>query len=233
LFCIFCFAQVADYYKSFRIIFSPDSAIREMEYISTSFHDEVYFRFRVNNEISSGIAKIINESPSPVGVKPLSSALGAIIPASLYEGDKPWPGSVDGTSFGILARIANKEVYQSSQNMSEYMYPLHPIWEFGYLYYIFNIILSALSILAFERISGMFGDRMFLLPISAMLPFTYGYTFSPLVILLQQFYYVFAPGLLLLVFIFALRSLDRIKASRKPLIHRHLPPPNLLPNYLN
>jgi len=105
--------------------------------------------------------------------------------------------------------------------MSEYMYPLHPIWELGYLYYIFNIILSVFGILAMERLSGMFGDRMFLLPISVMLPFSYSYTFIPLVILLQQFYYVFIPGFLLLVFIFFLRPLYRIKVSRDSLIHRH------------
>jgi hypothetical protein len=221
LVCLVCFAQVADYYKSFRIIFSPDSYISEMEHVSTSFLEEVYFRFKVNNEISSGIAKIINESSSPAGLKPLSSALGAIIPASLYEGDKPWPGSVDGTKLGILSRIAHQEVYQAGYNMSEYMYPLHPIWELGYLYYIFNIILSVFGILAIERLSGMFGDRMFLLPISVMLPFSYSYTFMPLVILLQQFYFVFIPGFLLLVFIFFLRPLYRIKVSRDPLIHRH------------
>jgi len=212
-----CFSQVSDVYKSLRIILSPDSNLRAMEHTSTSFFDEVYFRFRVNNEISSGIASMINESSNPAGFKPLISALGAIIPASLYEEDKPWPGSVDGTKYGILSRIAHYAVYQAGHNMSEYMYPLHPVWEMGYVYYLLNIIVSAFGFLAVERLSLMFGDRSFLLPIVVMLPFSYSYTFTPIVIFLQQLSYVFIPGLLFLVCIHVLRSLGQIMLFHKKL----------------
>ena len=211
------FAPFADLYKSFRLIYSPDSNISSMEHSSTTFVEEVYFRFRVNNDISAGISTIISENSSPVGWAPLTSAFGSIIPASLYEGDKPWPGSVDGTNRGVLSRIANNEVYQAPHNMSEYMYPLHPVWEFGYFYYLINIILSAFGVLAVERLSIRFGDRIFLLPIVGMLPFSYSYTFTPIVIYLQQLSYVLIPGLFLLVCIYVLRGLGRLKLYHKNL----------------
>lgn len=215
LLCLVSFAQVSDIYKSFRIIFSNDEFISTHEHVSSTFFEEVYFRFRVNNQISAEIADMINENPSPAGLEPLISSAGTIIPASLYDEGKPWPGSVDGTSGGILVRLAHQRAFQSGHNMSEYMYPLHPIWEMGYFYYFLNILVSAFGFLAIERFSQSFGDRMFFLPIVSMMPFTYSYVFSPIVIFLQQISYIFIPGLCILAFISAMKILGYIKIYRK------------------
>lgn len=196
--CLILFAQVADTYKSFRIIFSPDEVLSSHEYYSSSFIDEIYFRLSVNNEVSAGIVEITNAN-KPVGTEPLRSSFLAVIPASYLDGDKSWPGSIDGTEFGVLPRIAHEYLYQARQNMSEYMYSLHPIWELGYIYYLINILLSAIIFLLIEKISFFIGDRKRLIAISSMLPFSYSYTFAPLVLLLQQISYVFIPGFIIFI----------------------------------
>lgn len=194
--CIFSFAQISDIYKSFRIILNPNEAINSQEFVSSTFIEEVNYRFSVSNEISAGIVEIINED-EPVGFEPLSSSILSVIPASNLDYKKPWPGSIDGTEFGILPRIAHQRLYQSGQNMSEYMYPLHPIWELGYAYYFFNILFVTLLLILFERASLFLGDRALLIPVATMLPFSYSYTFPPLVLLFQQLAYVFIPGIAL------------------------------------
>jgi len=196
--CLILFAQVADIYKSFRIILSADESFRSQEYYSSSFIDEVYFRLSVNNEVSAGIVEIINTN-KPVGIEPLRSSLFAIIPSSYLDNEKSWPGSIDGTEFGVLPRIAHEYLYQAGQNMSEYMYPLHPVWELGYIYYFINMLLSIIIFLLIEKISFFIGDRKLLIAISSMLPFSYSYTFTPIVLLLQQITYVAIPGILIFV----------------------------------
>jgi hypothetical protein len=207
--CLFLFAQVADTYKSFRIILNPNEAISSQEYYSSSFIDEVYFRLSVNNEVSAGIVEIINDN-KPVGTEPLRSSMLAVVPASYLNGDKSWPGSIDGTEFGVLPRIAHEYLYQAGQNMSEYMYPLHPIWELGYLYYFINIFLSVIAFLLFEKISFLIGDRKLLIAISSMLPFSYSYTFTPLVLLLQQISYVAIPGFIIFICYNAIKIFGKI-----------------------
>ena len=214
------FSQVSDLYKSFRYILSPVEAISSQEYVPTSFIDEVYFRLSINNEVSAGVAEMINSSSSPVGLQPLVSSMLSIVPASLFEGGKPWPGSVDGTSLGILSRLAHEHVYQAEWNMSEYMYPLLPVWELGYIYYFTNIIFSVLIVLVIERLSFIIGDRKLLLPIATMLPFTYSYTFAPLVIIFQQLSYVFIPGLILLICVKFLKHIIKIFFSRKIVLRK-------------
>jgi hypothetical protein len=217
---ILLFSQVSDLYKSFRYILSPVESISSQEHVSTSFIDEVYFRLSINNEISAGISDMINSSSSPVGLQPLVSSMLSIVPASLFEGGKPWPGSVDGTSFGILSRLAHEYVYQAGWNMSEYMYPLLPVWELGYIYYFINIIFSALIVLVIERLSFIVGDRKLLLPTATMLPFTYSYTFAPLVIIFQQLSYVFIPALILLIYVKFLKYIIKIFFSRKIVLRK-------------
>ena len=115
------FSQVSDQYKAFRIILSPVESINSQEYVETSFIDEVYYRLSINNEISAGIAEMINSNASPAGLQPLTSSMLSIVPASLFKEGKLWPGSVDGTSFGVLSRVAHEYVYQADWNMAEYM----------------------------------------------------------------------------------------------------------------
>jgi hypothetical protein len=204
---LIAFIPMADYYKSLRIIASPYEAINSQEHYSRDFVDEVYFRLGVNNRISIGIAKMIIETGS-VGDEPLISSFSAFIPSYYFDGAKPWPGSVDGTAFGILARKAHEYVYGEGWNMSEYLYSLHPIWELGYTYFVFNIIISAIWLLALERISRLINDKTGILVICSFLPFIYSMVMPPLVFLLQSLAYITIPGI---VFIFVLNHLPYIR----------------------
>ncbi len=203
---LIAFIPIADYYKSLRIITNPSEAINSQEHYSRNFVEELNYRLGENNKISTGVAKMIIER-GPVGYQPLISSFSAFIPSYYLDGPKPWPGSVDGTEFGILARKAHEYVYGEGWNMSEYFYTLHPIWELGYLYFFINIIISAVWLLSLERVSRFIGDKFYILAICSFLPFTYGMVIPPLTFILQTLAYITIPGIL---FIFILNKFHRI-----------------------
>ena len=99
--------------------------------------------------------------------------------------------------------------------MSEYIYPLHPIWEMGYVYYFLNIFLATFIILIFEKFSFYIGDKKLLVPVATMLPFSYSYTFPPIVLLFQQLIYVFIPGIAFVILIKILNKIFKPIFSRK------------------
>lgn len=197
---LIAFIPISDYYKSLRIITNPSEEISSQTYQSKSFIDEVNFRLGENNRISIGIVKMIEKNGS-VGSMPLFNAISTFIPAVLYDGSKPWPASDDGTEFGILARRAHEFVYNEGWNMSEYMYPLHPLWEFGFLYLVINIAISAIWIVGIERIAKIIGDKSRVLMICSFLPFTYSIVIQPLVFIMQSIAYITIPGIVIIILI--------------------------------
>jgi hypothetical protein len=191
------FIPISGYFKSLR----DQSKISESTFFISGlseFIDEIHFRLNELNKISAGIVELI-EIKGQVGANPLISSMQSIIPSFLFDNGKPWPGSVDGTSFGILARQAHDFVYDAIWNMSEYMYTLHPIWELGYLYFIFNILFTIVWILSIERISWRLGDKIGIIPICSFIPFTYSIVIQPLVIIFQTMAYITIPGIIFLI----------------------------------
>ena len=193
------FVPISDAYKSLRIIANPIAIEGNYEHISTTFAEEVNERLKVNNEVSAGIAKMIIEEGS-VGLKPLISSAYTIIPSSFYPDNvKPWPGSIDGSSDGILVRVAHEYLYQSGYNMSEYMTPLHPLWELGIIYFFINIILTTVWLIALLFVSRLVGDNIGLLAIASFMPFTYSMPIQPIVYIFQSMPYITIPGIIFFI----------------------------------
>jgi len=218
LLLLIAFIPISDYYKSLRIITNPSEKISSQTYQSNSFMDEVNFRLGENNRISIGIIKMIEKNGS-VGSMPLFNAISTFIPAALYDGSKPWPASDDGTEFGILARRAHEFVYNEGWNMSEYMYPLHPLWEFGFIYLVINIAISVIWIIGIERVAKVIGDKSRVIVICSFLPFTYSIVIQPLVFILQSIAYITIPGIVVIMliatFIYIINILKRSLVSIK------------------
>lgn len=195
---ILSFSFVSNYYKLLRFTLHPEEAVRNQYLANTTFLEEVFYRLSVYSEVSAGILVMVWSSV-PVGFQPLWTSLTAGVPKGLLSMEKLWPGSIDGTEFGILAKVAHEYTFGQGWNMSEYMYPLHPVWELGWSFYIINILVVPFLIIVLEKISAGIKGPGLLLVTSTMLPFTYSYTFPPLAMLLQQLGYVFIPGVGVLV----------------------------------
>lgn len=191
------FVPVSGYFKSLRD--TSESTTKSFAISGLpEFVDELSFRLNENNKITAGIVELI-EVNGAVGSAPLISSMQAIVPSFFYDNGKPWPGSIDGSPFGILARQAHDFVYGAIWNMSEYMYTLHPIWEFGYPYYFFNIFITLVWILLIEKISWRLGDKIAIIPICSFMPFTYSIVIQPIVIIFQTMAYITIPGFIFLV----------------------------------
>jgi len=186
------FIPISGFYKNLRLN-SEDKGSQLVITGVSEFIEELSFRLGENNKISSGIVEMIGRD-GPVGSEPLISSALSIIPSFYFEDGKPWPGSYDGTSFGILARQAHEFVYGAIWNMSEYMYTLHPFWEFGLAYFFLNIFLTILWILCIERIAWRIGDKVGLIIICSFIPFTYSVVIQPIVLIFQTMAYITIPG---------------------------------------
>jgi hypothetical protein len=182
----------------------------------SNFFQELNFRLTVYNKISNGIAEIILNS-EPVGFKPLASSITSIIPSYFFtENNKPWPGSVDGTSFGILSRLAYDHVYKEKWNMSEYAYTLHPIWELGYLYWLLNIVGTLVWLINLEKLAFKLNDKCGILVGCSFMPFTYSLVIQPFVFIFQSMAYISILGIFILIlrkFKFRRRWLRNISPS--------------------
>ena len=147
-----------------------------------------------------------------VGLKPLISSAYTIVPSSFYPDNvKPWPGSIDGSSEGILVRVAHEYLYQSGYNMSEYMTPLHPLWELGIIYFFINIILTSVWLIVLLFVSRLIGDNIGLLAIASFMPFTYSMPIQPIVYIFQSMSYITIPGI---IFFIMLRFFLVVGSSR-------------------
>jgi hypothetical protein len=142
------------------------------------------------------------EKTEPVGFEPVYSAAQSIIPASYFiDNSKPWPGSVDGTRFSSFSYLVNSVAFDEGYNMSEFPRVLHYLWEWNYIYLMLMLPISAFYLSFLFYLSNLLNDKIYMIPILSIFPFTYNRFFPTLVEILQAIPYLILP----LIFIFLLR----------------------------
>ena len=213
------YAQVEDVHRSFRAVaamkIDGDSRIEQLS--NTSLEDIgadnvgflESFRARVTHVYTlMGPLDHYLSTTNPVGLNPLFSSFQSIIPRQFIDTDKPWPGSVDGSKYSAFGYLVNDVATGSWWNMSEYPGVLHPIWEMGYMYSVISMFLSGLTLATLMRISKFIGDKLYIIPLVAIYPFTYS-RFQPQIVEVPlMINYVVIPGIILYMII---RIIPRFK----------------------
>ena len=144
------------------------------------------------------------ERVDSVGFVPVYTAAQSIIPASYFTNNsKPWPGSVDGSRFSSFSYLVNGIAFNQGYNMSEFPRVLHYLWEWNYIYMALMSILSAVYLASLFYLSKLFRDKLYIIPMISISPFTYNRFFPTIVEMLQAIPYVILP----IVFLFVLNSL--------------------------
>lgn len=192
-------------YKKLRLLSSinywdvKNLLINDFDISGLEFISEFSWRINEGNVHSAAIIQMIGKFDY-VGYYPLYSAIMSAVPSFLYiDSVKPWPGSVDGTEYGILSRLVHGYLNGDFWNMSEYFYSLHPVWEFGVIYYIFNIGTSVLALYILMLVAKKINDQFNILVIAYVMPFMYSMVFQPLVFIFQSLAYQIIPGIFFIV----------------------------------
>jgi hypothetical protein len=185
----------------------------EEKYDGSFFSEDLKWRFNVYNWMSIAALNVVKEE-SPVGFRPIISSILSIIPKTIIPFEKDWPGSADGTQFGILSHKAYGLATGEFWNMAEFAPFIVPLWELGWAYMLFGVVINILWLSLLVRLCVLVGDKFNLLFLSALLPFTYMQFEIPVINILQTFSYVTFPGILLILTFTKLNKFNIIKRDK-------------------
>ena len=153
------------------------------------------------------------EKTEPVGFLPIYSAAQSIIPSSYFiDNSKPWPGSVDGTRFSSFPYLVNGVAFDKGYNMSEFPRTLHYLWEWGYIYLMLMLPLSAFYLALLFYLSNLVKDKFYMIPMLSVFPFTYNRFFPTIVEMFQAISYIVLPT----IFLFVLSGFFSFFKKNKP-----------------
>jgi hypothetical protein len=153
------------------------------------------------------------ENREGIGLKPYKTALISVVPSRFLD-DKPWPGSVDGSRYSSFPYLANKIAFNHTTNMSEYPISLEFVWHGSYTIALINIILSIFLMVAFYRMSILFGDRLVILPLLTIFPGDYNYFVTGIIQISQLFSYAYLPGFFILFLMLFKKNLFKIRLNK-------------------
>lgn len=133
---------------------SDDSIIKKVESDSKPIYREVEFRYGAPSLFAVGFTRMAAKGEYAY-FNPILNSFYSFLPRQIFKGEKPFPGSADGTEKRMGMYACYNEVTGYDHNMTDFTVSGHYYWELGWFGVFFLSIIPALyNVLVFNFSKG-------------------------------------------------------------------------------
>lgn len=150
------FTSAKGYYDFLIAYISEDANIKKTDSEAKPFYKEIEFRFGAPTLFGVGFLRLASKGEYAY-LNPILNSFYSFIPRQIFKGEKPFPGSADGTEKKMGMYACYNEITGYDYNMTDFSIASHYYWELGWFGVIFLSILPAIYNIIIFKIARNWG----------------------------------------------------------------------------